>query len=84
MGKSLEQYYPGTVRLIPWDNGPGADLSLIPTDSRPLIEMLVAREHVTGPEVVVSHHYPVHVPSHRGDLTVALIFWEKSLLPLEL
>jgi FkbM family methyltransferase len=81
---SLERRKSGSVRFVPWENGPAADLSAVPTTVAPPIVDLVARpEHVTGPEVVISQHYPIEMPSHRGDLTVAWLAWEESLLPID-
>jgi FkbM family methyltransferase len=84
LAMSLEHYSPGAVRVVPWENGPVADLSLVPTGPAAAIATLVSRpEHLTGPEVVISQHYPIHVPSHRGDLTIAFVFWEECLLPAD-
>jgi glycosyltransferase involved in cell wall biosynthesis len=78
---ALDRHCPGTVRLISWENGPLPDLSGIEfAETRQLASR---PEHATGPEISISQHYPVYVPAHRGDLTVALVFWEESLLPLE-
>jgi FkbM family methyltransferase len=81
---TLERHHPGAVRFLPWDSGPVSHPSLLPMGAKTTIATLVSRpEHLTGPEVVLSHHDPVHVPSHRGDLTVALVCSEESLLPAD-
>ncbi len=36
-----------------------------------------------GVEVVISQHYPLHVPARRGAVNFALFFWEESLIPAE-
>ncbi|WP_428376063.1 FkbM family methyltransferase [Lichenicoccus sp.] len=79
---ALETALPGRVRLLPVEGGPTLDLSGVPADERALVSALVHRPpHATGPEMVISQHYPVHVPRQRGDVAVAMLFWEESLLP---
>jgi glycosyltransferase involved in cell wall biosynthesis len=34
-----------------------------------------------GIPVVISQHYPLHVPRRRGAVNFALFFWEESLVP---
>jgi glycosyltransferase involved in cell wall biosynthesis len=81
---SLEAQYPGAVRFIPWENGPVVDIpSVLTCSATPLAKLIARAEHLTGPEVVISHHYPVHVPPLRGDLRVAMVFWEESLVPFD-
>ena len=78
----LEAACPGRVRLLPVEGGPTLDLSGVPPEQADAVSTLAHRPpHVTGPELVVSQHYPVHVPSRPGDVTVAMLFWEESLLP---
>ncbi len=80
----LEQARPGRVRLRPVEGGDTLDLSGVPPEQRDSVTALVHREpHPTGPELVISQHYPVHVPSRPGDVPVAMLFWEESLLPAE-
>ena len=38
---------------------------------------------ITGPEAVISQHYPIYVPEPGGDVRLALVFWEESLMPAE-
>ena len=81
MALHLETVRPGRVRLIPWDSGP-APLGAAPLSPRAVLEALVARPAFgTGPEVVVSNHFPVHPPEPGGDLPLALFYWEESLVP---
>ena len=80
----LEQARPGRVRLRPVEGGDTLDLSGVPPEQCCAVAELVHREpHPTGPELVISQHYPVHVPSRPGDVAVAMLFWEESLLPAE-
>ncbi len=79
---ALEAARPGRVRLLPVEGTATFDLSGVPAAQAAAIEILARRPpHATGPELVISQHYPVHVPPHPGDLAVALLFWEESLLP---
>jgi FkbM family methyltransferase len=81
--QALENLRPGTVRILPWENGPVADLQVPDRLRAPLERLLTRPPCQTGPEIVISQHYPVYVPPHRGDLTLALIVWEESLFPAE-
>lgn len=74
----------GHVRLAPVEGQPTDDLGVVPAQDRTILHELAARApHETGPVVVISQHYPVHVPAERGDALLAYIFWEESLLPAE-
>ena len=78
MAAALEAELPGRVRLVAVAGERVEDLSGLPDDVR----AVAARgPHVTGPEIVISQHYPVHRPEEGGDLRLALVFWEESLLP---
>ena len=78
----LEAARPGRVRLLPVEGGPTLDLSGVPEEQAGAISELAHRPpHPTGPELVISQHYPVHVPPRPGDVPVAMLFWEESLLP---
>ena len=82
LARTLEAQRPGTVRVMPVEGQPTAELGEVPTTDRAFIAGLAARPRPdTGPELVLSGHYPVHVPAERGDLLAALFFWEESLLP---
>ena len=77
---SIEAKRPGRVRLIPIEGQPTADLGRLPIDERDGLVRLAGRPlPVSGPEVVVSQHYPIHPPC-GGDLPLALLFWEESTL----
>lgn len=77
----IEAERPGRLRLHPFENGPTDDVSGVPAPELPRIAALVARGSApTGPEVVVSQHFPIHVPA-TGDLSLAFLFWEETLLP---
>jgi glycosyltransferase involved in cell wall biosynthesis len=79
---ALEQYRPGTTRIVVWENGPTSNVSSVPTGQARQVDDLVSRSQPpTGPEIVISQHYPVHVPPYRGDAALAMIFWEESLVP---
>ncbi|MBE7210452.1 MAG: FkbM family methyltransferase [Gluconacetobacter diazotrophicus] len=82
LARQLERAMPGRVRLQPVEGGPTAVLSAVPAAEREAIAALASRPpHATGPELVISQHYPVHLPDPAGDVPVALLFWEESLLP---
>jgi FkbM family methyltransferase len=79
---ALEAERPGTVRLIPVEGSPTHDLSGVPAGQAERLAALAARPpHPTGPHVVITQHYPLWVPAERGDLPLALFFWEESLVP---
>ncbi len=79
---ALETARPGRVRLLPVEGAATFDLSGVPVAQADAIAALARRPpHPTGPELVISQHYPVHVPPRPGDVAVALLFWEESLLP---
>lgn len=79
---TLDAARPGRVRLLPVEGAATLDLSGVPAAQAAAIEALARRPpHATGPELVISQHYPVHVPPHPGDVAMALLFWEESLLP---
>ncbi len=79
---TLDAARPGRVRLLPVEGAATLDLSGVPAAQAAAIEALARRPpHAIGPELVISQHYPVHVPPHPGDVAMALLFWEESLLP---
>jgi len=79
---ALEAVRPGAVRLLPVEGQPIADLSEVPEAVRAPIAAIAARPpFLTGPDMVISQHYPVLVPEHAGDIRAALFFWEESLVP---
>jgi glycosyltransferase involved in cell wall biosynthesis len=82
MALALEARRPGTVRVVPIEGAPTTDISEVPPwHVRQIGELVDRPVPSTGPEIVISQHYPIYVPEHRGDLTAAMVFWEESLLP---
>ena len=82
LARTLEAQRPGSVRIVPVEGTLMTNLREVPSADRPLIASLARRgESETGPVLVLSGHYPLHVPAERGDLVAALVFWEESLLP---
>ncbi len=79
---NLDALHPGRVRLTPIEGEPTTKLDSVPSAMRDDLARLAATPPPgSGPEVVISQHYPVYVPSQRGDLTIALFFWEESENP---
>lgn len=79
---ALEKSRPGAVRMLAVEGDLTMDLSGVPPGQRDAVSSLMTRPApLTGPHVVISQHYPVWVPAQRGDLTLALFFWEESLVP---
>jgi glycosyltransferase involved in cell wall biosynthesis len=74
---AVDRYCPGHVRLISAD---GAEATATTTGD-PTDALLARTPPPAGPEIVISQHYPVRAPQHRGDCTLAMVFWEESLLP---
>ncbi len=82
---AIEATHPGHVRLHQVEGVPTRNLGNIPGDQRPAIRALTDRlTHADGLEVTISQHWPVHVPAERGDLGLALTFWEEGLLPRDM
>ncbi|WP_159014590.1 FkbM family methyltransferase [Acidisoma sp. S159] len=78
----LEASCLGSARLVPVEEEATDRRLNIPDSQRCAIEALIARQRPgTGPEVVISQHYPVHVPADKGDLALAYVFWEESIIP---
>lgn len=82
LAAALEAKRPGSVRLIPVEGDVTAEVGGVPPGQRSAVAALVARPPpATAPEIVVSQHYPIWVPLDRGDLALAYVFWEESVLP---
>ena len=80
----IEEVRPGRVRVLPLEETLIEDLSRVPDAERPMIARLAGRlAPVTGPEVVITQHYPVCMPPSRSDLALAIVFWEELLLPAD-
>jgi len=81
---ALEQERPGRIRLLPVEGDPTSDLSGVAKPCRAAVARLAGRPaFATGPEIVISQHYPVYPPPLPGDLPLALFFWEESLVGAE-
>ena len=82
---TLEAACPGRVRLIPVEGVFTTDLSASPAAEAAPIAVLAGRAApLTAPELIISQHYPVHVPPRvAGQIRLALVFWEESRLPAE-
>lgn len=79
---AVEAQRPGTIRLVPVEGDPTTRVDGVPADALDFVKRLVARPApITGPMVVLSQHYPVYVPEQRGDVALALVFWEESIFP---
>ncbi len=79
---AIENARPGRVRLVPVPDETQDLASCIPQASAGRIMALVARAKPdSGPVVVISQHYPVLVPEARGDVLLAMFFWEESVVP---
>ncbi|WP_284948117.1 FkbM family methyltransferase [Acidisoma cladoniae] len=79
---TLDEAKRGSVRLLPVEGAPTDMLGQVPEAERPSLTALVARRKPeTGPEIVISQHYPVFVPPDGGDLRLAFFFWEESVVP---
>ena len=84
MALAVEAVRPGFVRVLPVEGRPSSDLSEVPPAMRSDIARLVGRAKPgTGPEMLISQHYPVLVPDDPGDVCVALFYWEESRVPAE-
>ena len=81
LARALDTQRPGTVRIVPVEGAAMSEFHEVPDADRPLVSRLAMRDRPsTGPELVLSGHYPVYVPEERGDLLAALFFWEESLI----
>lgn len=80
VARTIEEGHAGQVRLRAIETDPISDLSYMPAEDRPLMEMLAARPAPgQGREVVISQHYPVYAPAAgTGARRVALFAHEES------
>ncbi len=82
LARALNAARPGLVRLRPVEGEPTEDTDAIPPEERAALAPLIARPApASGPEVVISQHWPPWPPDRPGDLPLALLFWEETLLP---
>ncbi len=82
---SLEAACPGRVRLIPVEGVFTTELSASPAaDAAPIAALAARAAPLTAPELIISQHFPVHVPPRAaGQIRLAMVFWEESRLPAE-
>ena len=81
---AVEAERPGRVRFLPVEGAPSTDLTGVPDRQRRAIGVLASRlAPNSGVEVLVSQHYPVHVPVRRARVQLALFFWEESAIPAD-
>ena len=81
---AIEAERPGRIRFLPIEGTPSTYLGGVPASQSAALGSLAGRaapEH--GVEVLVSQHYPVHVPARRARVQFALFFWEESAIPAE-
>jgi glycosyltransferase involved in cell wall biosynthesis len=84
LARSLDAAWPGRVRLVPVEGRETQDLSGVPARERRTITRLSRRRwRGQRARVVISQHYPVHVPAEPGDAALALFYWEETLIPIE-
>ena len=84
LARSLEAAWRGRVRVVPVEGAETQDLSGVPARERRTIAGLSRRRwRRRGARVVISQHYPVHVPADPGDAALALFYWEETLIPIE-
>jgi len=82
VARSLEHERPGHVRLDPQENGPVASLEGIPAAERREASVLASRPQFTsGPNIVITQHYPVLAPEGDPDVSLSLFPWEESHAP---
>ena len=82
LASALEARLPGRVRLLPVEGVPTLALDEVPAGELDAVRRLARREAPrTGPHVVISQHYPLHVPEEPNDAALAYVFWEESLVP---
>ncbi len=82
LAHSIERLHPGTVRVVPVEGEVTTDLSGVPPAEA--IDHLVRRGRVPGVRhVVISQHYPVHIPDDPENAALALFYWEETLIPIE-
>ena len=82
LARSIDRMHPGLVRVVPVEGAVTTDLSGVPPHER--IDELVRRPRATGvATVVISQHFPVHVPETPSNAALALFYWEETLVPIE-
>lgn len=84
---ALDAAVPGRTRVLQVEGQPLAKLEglaglegLAQTEQARL-QALAAAPAGAGPDVIISQHWPVWVPPRGGDLKLAYVFWEESIVP---
>ena len=77
--QALEEILPGHVGMQVYEAGLPAAFN--PQAGTALAAIAARGAPPTGPEVVICQHYPALSPARRGDLALAMQFWEETLLP---
>ena len=82
---ALDTALPGRVRVDQVEGQPVADLEgLARQDQTRLSALARTAPAGIGPQVVISQHWPVWRPRSPGDLALAYVFWEESIVPKEM
>ena len=79
---ALDHARPGQVRLASTEVDGPAPITGPPADIEDRVMALAERPNfVSGPHVIISNRYPILVPREPGALSMALFYWEESLIP---
>ena len=78
---ALAAMRPGRVRLQSAPGGSWREWLRLPPGQRRALWSLRLPRRRRGVEVTISQHYPLYVPERRGDVCLALFFWEESRIP---
>ena len=80
---ALAAIRPGRVRLQSVPGGSWREWLHLPPGQRRALWSLRLPRWRCGREVTICQHYPLYVPKRRGDVCLALFFWEESRIPAE-
>ena len=81
---AIEKFRPGSVRVEPVQGEKSVLLSQMPSRNQgEILRLAQGAKADCGPVIVISQHYPVHIPTEQGDLLLSMFFWEESVIPLE-
>ena len=79
---ALEKLLPGRVAMQVYEAGVATAFSPPIGEGGSRLAAIAARgAPPTGPDVVICQHYPPLHPAREGDLTLAMLFWEETLVP---
>ena len=85
LAAALDGAYPEHVKVIQVEGQLTTDLhGLDDPDKSRMLRLMNTGLAGAGPEVVISQHWPVWQPRPKGDLTLAYVFWEESLVPAQM